>query len=875
MFGSRLTTAIKGNIALVAVAAGAGIVLSCMSGVRVAPHPQTPFDMALALEHELASGAGVLLPDPYTPYVRDCGVLPLPAPDGSGFPQGFVEGLAGVVEHGVTVYPVTLRVDDASGQTLFRNADGVVFWVEFPAGPYSPDWVARLRMGAPESRGGRDWGLMEALYLPSHVEMRWVFAEGEDVPLYTATRASQRTRQTVQVQTRQLSTTEPDLKITAFSIVTNVFHFTVAWNGLMHFPCDAVTVLYSQSLTDADWLNIGIIDDLQGGTAGAVHFEIPFDDMPFAWNHTFGHDPNCVPVTNIVESVMFAGEFHTNIVCACTSSEEQSPTGFFKVQTIEGVGWGWPAEEEILVDPPEDFDYSLDTGDVEWVILTGDLGEDEVKTLETTLDVLPGQMYLVAVYTASEEYPDYTGDFSQWNDTLAWEVTCPDPDAEVMSGSINVNDRHAAWDEALLEGISMPGGAPAWIEDLCLIVVPEEDEAGGTRAGGGTRAAGGRAAPDVKKIEIVLQGVNIADGALPSTVGVVKIPVKLHQHDMPNFDIPFSPTDKMQGKANKVEIGFGRDAVAYIRGRPEVPVLRASLSPDAPGQFFADWTLAIVTERPEFRQTTDDRQYKTDEEVPAHLPWHIEWPMREDIVGGKCTLTCKISHKALSSQKSGAFFIRGKNPLDADVEMFFNGWGAVGAAKVLKLIAIHESRQTEPIFENGKPVWWLYNQFNSINYETAPYGTLNKTYYKKDGKDIGNGWGIVQLDASSYSGGIIPTALVWNWQANVTEMARIFDVKLNDHKQFMKKYWEKYTECPPSPYLHPEYGIELFAEEWGALVLYNGPLGLPKDDFGNRSPWQYDSKTKKWTLYDNVRKYAKSVSDDIKKIRQNEVIIRE
>jgi hypothetical protein len=117
--------------------------------------PASPLDMALALERELARGAGVLMPVPDTPLRLSGGVIPLDAGQ-TGFPPEFLAGLvtaatvpAAAARGGPpepTAWRVTLRADDDTGDMVFYNADGEAFWaVEADPAVYRPDWVAELR----------------------------------------------------------------------------------------------------------------------------------------------------------------------------------------------------------------------------------------------------------------------------------------------------------------------------------------------------------------------------------------------------------------------------------------------------------------------------------------------------------------------------------------------------------------------------------------------------------------------------------------------------------------------------------------------------------------------------------------------------------
>ena len=106
--------------------------------------PATPLEMALRLERELARGAGALMPEPERRVRPEGGVITLDAA-ATGFPPEFLAGLVPEEVNGVEAWRAVLRADDASGDMLFYNAAGEVFWsVAADPAVYAPDWIARL-----------------------------------------------------------------------------------------------------------------------------------------------------------------------------------------------------------------------------------------------------------------------------------------------------------------------------------------------------------------------------------------------------------------------------------------------------------------------------------------------------------------------------------------------------------------------------------------------------------------------------------------------------------------------------------------------------------------------------------------------------------
>lgn len=143
-----------------------------------------------------------------------------------------------------------------------------------------------------------------------------------------------------------------------------------------------------------------------------------------------------------------------------------------------------------------------DTPDAEWFILTGDLEEDEVKTRNRTVTIPAGKSRVIAVVVASDEYADWTGDESEFTDTLEWDIQPSVGDS--LQGSIDVNARHGEWEEAELDGRECQSFTPAHVEKGMTLTAPDDADL---------------------TVEIELSATNIGDGTLPSTVLVGVLPV--------------------------------------------------------------------------------------------------------------------------------------------------------------------------------------------------------------------------------------------------------------------------------------------------------------------------------------------------------------
>ena len=305
------------------------LVLFMNGFVVLAQQPQTPFEMAMILEHDLAAGVGILMPDPNMPYIGYQGILPLPDADPAGFPQTFLNGLTSATEYGVTVYPVTLCVDDGTGVTAFYNGADVAFWQEAPAGTYFANWLQQLH-GAVSPQ-------MAALLRPSHVVALWVFIAEQDIAAYHEARlASLRPSGT---GTPPAPANVPVLNVTAFVPAPDTYAFASAWNSTAYFPGSLMNVLFTPDLRTPTWTVVQTVPVANTGPRTAF-FEVPRAALPPYIPPPSAHDPNCTPVTNIVVSPLDPLVSYTNTVCNCTLPT-QKPAGFFRLD-IKETGSGLP-----------------------------------------------------------------------------------------------------------------------------------------------------------------------------------------------------------------------------------------------------------------------------------------------------------------------------------------------------------------------------------------------------------------------------------------------------------------------------------------------------------------------------------------------------
>ena len=301
--------------------------------------------MALRLEKEQAQGAGMLMPDPDLQVRLSGGVIPL---DGlaEGFPSEFLEGLVPNEINGVEAWRATLRTDDASGDILFYNSDGKVFWsVAADAAVWSADWIARLhttdckaadffsteqvlqtlgekqtRVKLPENALYRSaWLATRQYYLPSHVEITFTFIIQEDLDVYGSAGTALRSPAAA-----VLSMPAPltGLAVTGFAADTNGVALSAAWPTGTSVAGNALDIFFTRTLIPPAWTNLARV--AVDPAANALDIAIPRSELPQA-----PEAPPAACMTNIVPSAYDPGVMITNIVC--TNAVGLTDSGFFRL----------------------------------------------------------------------------------------------------------------------------------------------------------------------------------------------------------------------------------------------------------------------------------------------------------------------------------------------------------------------------------------------------------------------------------------------------------------------------------------------------------------------------------------------------------------
>jgi len=294
------------------------------------------------------------------------------------------------------------------------------------------------------------------------------------------------------------------------------------------------------------------------------------------------------------------------------------------------------------------------------------------------------------------------------------------------------------------------------------------------------------------------------------------------------------------------------DKIAYINGVPQIPNLKARVvTPDQGTQ--VTWSLKIRSERAE-RGVHDNRNYG-----PRVRDWNQEWDIEaefgDEFVGGEVEVTAKCIVGGQQSTIVDTFWIRGKNPLDADCKAFViatsNGLGKYSYAWAM---VQHESRQLSKV----------YNQFNSEQ------GTP-----ELPNRGIPDGWGVAQIDRSGHEPpSTASTQEVYNWKTNVAAFFGELEAMSTYANTVLNGIKRRYPNDPASK-APPNFTIngQVFtAKDILIIVGYNGLEGCPwqdvKDVNGNNkqllSPIRFDpAANPKWSQHPNENNYLEEVVEEL------------
>lgn len=256
-----------------------------------------------------------------------------------------------------------------------------------------------------------------------------------------------------------------------------------------------------KTLDTADFDNDGIsnLDEivpppplLAGDATDPLEPDTDGDGLKDGWERTHNLNPNDATGANGAE-----GDPDND---GLSNSQEQSSGTNPNDSDTDDDGVSDGDEAAHGTDPTD----SEDTAIADWFLLTGDSAQGVVKTETRTFTIKKGDTRVLVVGTTSDEYPQWTGQNSKFDDILAWEIHTTEGDA--ISETIHVNDRHTDWDVDLINGVTLKGFSPVHIEKVKVVKAPFNADL---------------------TVEVKLEATNVSDDILPSTVIVGLIPVRI------------------------------------------------------------------------------------------------------------------------------------------------------------------------------------------------------------------------------------------------------------------------------------------------------------------------------------------------------------
>ena len=448
-----------------------------------------------------------------------------------------------------------------------------------------------------------------------------------------------------------------------------------------------------------------------------------------------------------------------------------------------------------------------DTIPVKWVLVTGDLGMGVAKQVHETVTIPAGTMAFVGVFVYSEEYPYYTGQASEYNDRVVWDVIATGN--ATLSGFALVNNEDGAWDNAAENGYSAKGYSPVVLKDKAIYKAP--------------------ASADLS-VTVNLAAMNVSDGALPTTIFVGIFPLKVVQSNMPTATGEANTTD---AATSYFRAFIPTNGVAYITAEPAAPQLTAQFK-ELPQWINVTWSGSLTTERAD-RSTYDNRTL-VEQVTHGGEVYNINAALNNEIVGGRCTLNVSVD----DVQIEYPFSIRGKNPLDSVARAYITAQVPASTAPYAWRISKHECKAGNATR--------FYNQYNPLqdSYKELPF----------KGNGANNwGWGLAQIDRGRNNDN---TAEIYDWHQNVDAMRAKLQEASNNTTRFIGYYSSAYSALPnwtepPSTNIN---GQVVSGEIWSILTLYNGSGGIPGQTTPTRttpfhSPLEFVPATGEWIFHTN------------------------
>ena len=595
-------------------------------------------------------------------------------------------------------------------------------------------------------------------------------------------------------------------------------YYNLTWPLTADFPEDGLTLKYTigtgsdPASSDTDLDGLSDSDEVTAGTDPFVT-DSDGDGMNDGWeNQHDGFDPT---VDNSTDTNP-GNDLDADPDGDGLTNGEESEAG---TNPGEPDSDGDGLNDGVEVGQGSDPNDRADTIPVKWVSVTGDLDEGIPKSTVETITIPAGTAAYVGVFIHSAEYPYWTGQQSEYNDAIYWNITANGQPP--LTGNIRVNNEEVSWENAAVEGWSANGFTPV------------------AHKGGAIYRAG---SSDLN-VSVTLRAMNVRDGAYPSSVIAGFFPLKVVQANMPTGIGVAQTTD---AATSYFRAFIPTNGVAYITAEPAAPHLTAQFK-DLPQWIDVTWSGSLTTERND-RFAYDNRTL-TERVTHGGEAYDINAALNNEIVGGRCVLNISVG----DSQIEYPFSIRGKNPLDTVARAYITSQVPANTAAYAWKISKHECK-------TGNATRF-YNQFNPSQdaYRELPF----------KGNGASNwGWGLAQIDRGRNNGN---TSEIYDWHQNVDAMRAKLQEACNNATRFIGYYSSAYSSLPnwtdpPSTNIN---GYAVSAEMWSILTLYNGAGGIPGQTTPTRpvtfhSPMEFIPTTGEWKFHTNSRNpnYVRDVLSD-------------
>ena len=198
-------------------------------------------------------------------------------------------------------------------------------------------------------------------------------------------------------------------------------YYNLTWPLTADFPEDGLTLKYTigtgldPASSDTDLDGLSDSDEVTAGTDPFVT-DSDGDGMNDGWeNQHDGFDPTVDNSTDTNPNNDFDADPDGD---GLTNGEESEAGTNPGEPDTDGDG----LNDGVEVGQGSDPNDRADTIPVKWVSVTGDYAQGVTKQTNETVTVPAGTMAFVGVFVFSEEYPYYTGQASEFNDRVVWDI---------------------------------------------------------------------------------------------------------------------------------------------------------------------------------------------------------------------------------------------------------------------------------------------------------------------------------------------------------------------------------------------------------------------------------------------------------------------